>query len=268
MHTLREEMPFTPGTTLHFLRVPPHVSLLSLLTLEEALLRADARNWVLFKDCGAAAAAPPPTIVLGMAGKLDALVHVGAARSAGAVALRRFTGGGTVVVDGGTALVSFVCARGAAAGSPVFPRDIMAWSGSVYGPVFSALLAPTAPPFSLVEHDYCLGDRKFGGNAQAVSRDRWVHHTSFLWRATPAHLALLKLPEKRPTYRRSREHVEFLTTLEGHAPVGARVADFERALRRRLAAVEGLALAEASLEDALEALPRNERRSNEVVELA
>ncbi len=258
-----EGMPFTAGGTLHLLRVPARVSLLELLTLEEALLRADSRNWCLL----ARGAPSPPTVVLGMAGKLDALVHVAAARAAGARALRRFTGGGTVVVDGGTALVSFVCARGAAAGAPLFPRDIMAWSGALYAPVFAALLPPPAPPFSLVEHDYCLGDRKFGGNAQAVSRERWVHHTSFLWRAEPAHMALLKLPEKRPAYRRSRAHGEFLTTLAEHAPAGAGVADFEAALVRRLRAVEGLALVEASLEEALEVLPRNERRSNEVVEL-
>lgn len=259
-------MPFTAGTTLNFLRIPPAMSLLDMLALEEALLRADARHWCLLAR-GAPAPAPP-TIVLGMAGKLDALVHVEAARGAGAVALRRFTGGGTVVVDGGTSLVSFVVGRGAAAGGPLFPRDIMAWSGALYAPVFAALLPPPAPPFSLVEHDYCLGDHKFGGNAQALSRDRWVHHTSFLWRTTPAHLALLKLPEKRPAYRRSRAHGDFLTTLEEHAPAGAGVADFEAALLRRLRAVEGLALVEANLADALEALPRNERRSNEVVPLA
>jgi len=257
-------MPFTAGSTLHVLRVPPRVTLLEMLTLEEALLRADARNWCLL----ARGAPSPPTIVLGMSGKLEALVHVGAARAAGALALRRFTGGGTVVADGGTAFASFVCARGAAAGAPLFPRDIMAWSGALYAPVFAALLPPAAPPFSLVEHDYCLGDRKFGGNAQAVSRDRWVHHTSFLWRVEPAHLALLKLPEKRPAYRRSRAHGEFLTTLGEHARAGAGAADFEAALLSRLAAVEGLRVVEASLEEAMEALPRNERRSNEVVELA
>ena len=42
----------------------------------------------------------------------------------------------------------------------------------------------------------------------------------------------------------------------------------EAALLSRLAAVEGLRVVEASLEEAMEALPRNERRSNEVVELA
>ena len=31
------------------------------------------------------------------------------------------------------------------------------------------------------ENDYVLGDVKFGGNAQAVTRGDFVHHTSFLW---------------------------------------------------------------------------------------
>ena len=35
--------------------------------------------------------------------------------------------------------------------------------------------------FSLRENDYVLDARKIGGNAQSIIRDRWVHHTSFLW---------------------------------------------------------------------------------------
>ena len=262
-------MSFTPGTTLHVLRLArSHLSLLQVLRLEEALLRADARNWLLLY--GGPRAAPPaaPTIILGVSGRLHSLVHVAAARAAGAVALRRFTGGGTVVADSGTVFASLVLNRAAAAGEPHFPRDIMAWSGGLYGAALAPLLAARgAPPFALRENDYCAGDLKFGGNAQAVSRERWVHHTSFLWRVHAPHMALLRVPEKRPAYRRDRPHSDFLTCLADLLPAGATPDTLPEALLAGLAAAQGLTLVEAALEDAEGALARNERCSNEEVAL-
>ena len=49
--------------------------------------------------------------------------------------------------------------------------------------------------------DYVFGDRKFGGNAQAITRGRWLHHTSFLWDYQPQRMALLQHPSKTPEYR-------------------------------------------------------------------
>ena len=49
--------------------------------------------------------------------------------------------------------------------------------------------------------DYIFGDRKFGGNAQAITRQRWLHHTSFLWDFRDDRMALLQHPEKTPEYR-------------------------------------------------------------------
>lgn len=70
--------------------------------------------------------------------------------------------------------------------------------------------------FKLREHDYVFGDKKvqqsrrnnttyytlltrvisprltqFGGNAQSITKDRWVHHTSFLWDFDPANMDYL-----------------------------------------------------------------------------
>ena len=257
---------FTPATTLHVLRLAQnHLSLLQILRLEEALLRADSRNWLLLYPGPPRGA--PPTVVLGVSGKLHSLVHAGAARRARATVLRRFTGGGTVVADEGTFFVSLCLGKGAAAGAPQFPRDIMAWSGALYAPVLAGLLPPTAPQFRLEENDYCLGDFKFGGNAQAVSRDRWLHHTSFLWDINASNMALLKIPEKRPAYRRDRPHEAFLTCLREALPRGATADALPDALLRSLAQRPGLTLVAASLEDAWGALERNERCSNEEVAL-
>ena len=49
--------------------------------------------------------------------------------------------------------------------------------------------------------DYCFGERKFGGNAQAITRQRWLHHTTFLWDFDDARMDLLKHPANAPAYR-------------------------------------------------------------------
>ena len=49
--------------------------------------------------------------------------------------------------------------------------------------------------------DYVFGARKFGGNAQAITKNRWVHHTSMLWGFQPHRIALLRHPSKTPEYR-------------------------------------------------------------------
>jgi len=49
--------------------------------------------------------------------------------------------------------------------------------------------------------DYTFGERKFGGNAQAITKQRWLHHTSLLWDFDPHKMALLKHPQRIPDYR-------------------------------------------------------------------
>lgn len=148
-----------------------------------------------------------------------------------------------------------------------FPNDIMRWTELVYRRAFNQLGAPrelaglasgaadTATSeedlsFQLQENDYCFGTKKFGGNAQRVSRNIWVHvrchchptetwlccpiapfgfasptpcimslsqHTSFLWELdSEAITRYLTLPPKRPEYRRSRPHSDFLCALGPH----------------------------------------------------
>lgn len=67
--------------------------------------------------------------------------------------------------------------------------------------------------FQLIGNDYAMGDRKIGGNAQAILKKRWLHHTSFLWDFSDDRMALLKEPEKRPEYRGNRKHRSFITAL-------------------------------------------------------
>lgn len=96
-------------------------------------------------------------------------------------------------------------------------------------------------------------DVKFGGNAQAISKRRFVHHTSLLWDYDPLRMALLKHPAKTPEYRQGRAHQEFVTTLKKHVP------SRERLLMELANCLEaaGFWLQEATLEEAEAALPRN-----------
>jgi lipoate-protein ligase A len=238
------------------------MSLFEQLCLEEALLRADTRNWVVVRG------GVPPCIVMGISGDLHSLVDVDAARAAGVPVMRRFSGGGTVVVDESTAFVSLIGDRGAAHGAPAFPRELMAWSASLYARVFPALVrgggGGGGGGFALREHDYALGDAKVGGNAQALSRERFVHHTSFLWDASAARLDLLRLPPKRPAWRADRAHAHFVGRLRerGVPSVDALGEAVVARLREDARALGGARVVDATLEDALTALPRNERRSN------
>ena len=54
---------------------------------------------------------------------------------------------------------------------------------------------------NLVFVDYVFGDRKIGGNAQSITKSRWLHHTSFLWDYDPEDMKYLKHPPRTPKYR-------------------------------------------------------------------
>jgi lipoate-protein ligase A len=104
-----------------------------------------------------------------------------------------------------------------------------------------------------------------GSNHAGISRDRWVHHTSFLWDFDERNMELLTLPSKRPAYRRDRGHSSFLHRLRASAPsIDALEASLVRQLRARYDVVEDGAREAA---EAVEALPQ-ERKSNVWVDLS
>lgn len=197
------------------------------LKYEEMLLRHSKENW-----CLVSSGPHRPHIVLGLSGKVDKLVHVPRVARDDIPMIRRFSGGGTVIVDSSTVFVTFIVNAKDAQTAP-YPRDIMRWTEGVYGPVFRDLQADSE--FRLRENDYVFGDRKIGGNAQAIIKDRWLHHTSFLWDFSESNMAYLAMPSKRPEYRGDRQHGSFLTALHRHLPPQCRPSDLRLALRRRLA---------------------------------
>ena len=170
------------------------------LILEERLLRIDERNFCLINY------GSPPAIVMGISGQPEQLVHLEKAQANNVPLIKRFSGGGTVVVNEETLFVTFIFNKRDLEYSD--PKAIMKWSESLYKPLF--------PGFHLEENDYVFGQRKFAGNAQYIRKERWLHHTSFLWDFKNEHMELLKLPEKAPVYRQGRAHSNFLCTLKEH----------------------------------------------------
>lgn len=53
--------------------------------------------------------------------------------------IKRFTGGGTVIVDKSTLFVSLICNKDDVPSVQPYPRSVMAWSGSLYGEVFEGV---------------------------------------------------------------------------------------------------------------------------------
>ncbi|CAN0908910.1 Inactive lipoate--protein ligase 2 [Linum grandiflorum] len=176
--------------------------ILEQLQLEEKLLRTSADNWCIVND-----GTNSPSIVMGVSGKPAELLNskLVLAPDGNVPVIRRFTGGGTVIVDGGTIFVTLICNKDAIPKVQPYPRSIMQWSGILYDQVFQGI-----GDFHLRENDYVFGDRKFGGNAQSITKSRWVHHTSFLWDYEDWNMEYLKLPSRAPGYRLARDHTEFV----------------------------------------------------------
>ena len=199
-----------------------NVPIFKQLKLEEALFRADPRSWLIINEwsadggvCTLTGSQNKPTdslaIVLGISGKPDELVHTDRAAAAGVPLIKRFTGGGTVVVDTDTLFVSFIAAAEALPEVGAYPEPILGWTSDVYA---DALAACGVRDFATHANDYCIGDRKFGGNAQSISGKRWLHHTSLLWDYEPSRMGLLQLPKRRPEYRADRPHGDFVRGLK------------------------------------------------------
>lgn len=212
---------------LHFQNLP----VLEQLRIEEALLRNDSRNFCVINEGSS------PAIVLGISGKVEELVDLQRAKQHALPMIRRFSGGGTVVVDGSTLFVTFICQK-SLHDFPCFSAPILQWSTALYKDVFNH------PNFQLRENDYVLGEKKCGGNAQYFKKDRWLHHTSFLWDYSPELMQNLLHPKKTPTYRAGRNHEEFICRMKDYLP-----SQEEFLLRLKGALAQRYALIELQLHD-------------------
>lgn len=175
------------------------------LQLEEALLRTDSRNICLVNK------GSPRAIVMGISGQPEKLLHLEAVARDQIPVIKRFSGGGTVIVDEETLFISFLFNK-EAVDIPPFPEPLLRWSAELYRESWRI------PGFALQAQDYTIGSKKCGGNAQYIRMGRWLHHSSFLWDYQKANMDYLKLPPKRPEYRGNRPHDDFLCRLKETSP--------------------------------------------------
>jgi lipoate-protein ligase A len=145
---------------------------------------------------------------MGISGKPELLLNIDTVKNEKIPVIQRFSGGGTVIVDENTLFITFIIAKNHLPIEP-FPEPILQWTGNLYTDAWQI------PNFHLQENDYCIGEKKCGGNAQYIKKDRWLHHTSFLWDFKSENMEHLQLPSKRPKYRGDRPHSDFLTRLKG-----------------------------------------------------
>jgi lipoate-protein ligase A len=189
---------------IHYIRLN-NVSIYEQLQLEEALLRLDNRNWCII-NTGA-----EPAIVMGISGNPDLLINPLAFKENPVPIIRRFSGGGTVFINEETYFVTFIC-NDESLNVPCTPQRVFKWSETFYNPIFTSL------DFRLQENDYVSGNKKFGGNAQYLRKNRWLHHTSLLFDYDDNQMSLLSFPEKVPAYRQNRQHSDFLCKLNNYFP--------------------------------------------------
>lgn len=216
--------------------------ILEQLRLEEALLRADTRNWCLINEGSC------PAIVMGISGKQEELIDLTKAQHDNIPIIKRFSGGGTVIVDENTLFVTFICQKELHPFAP-YPEPIMKWSETLYRSVFRH------PSFCLRENDFVFGEKKFGGNAQYIKKDRWLHHTSFLWDYAPERMEYLLYPKKTPAYRLGRSHEEFLCRLKTYFSNPKEIIEGVK-----VALNQSYPLHDTSLEKTLEILRKENRR--------
>ncbi|MDE3045081.1 MAG: lipoate--protein ligase family protein [Verrucomicrobiota bacterium] len=190
--------------TLHFLDLGS-MPIFEQLQIEEGLLRASHLNVCLISR------GTPRAIVMGISGNPETHLNIASIKRDQIPVIKRFSGGGTVVVDEQTFFVTFICQKDFLPIHP-FPEPILRWGADLFAESWKI------PDFQLLENDYVIGDLKCGGNAQYITKDRWLHHTSFLWDYRDENMNYLLLPPKRPRYRRDRPHHTFLCRLKEFAP--------------------------------------------------
>ena len=192
---------------------------------DEPNLDADAqlaRDWAMFQSVEAGASQglcrswqpTRPVVVVGRSSRIDADVILDACHEDGVPVVRRFSGGGAVVLGPG-------CLNYAVALSVVSRPELTHVRTSfqfILGRIVAAL---DLPGLSIAgETDLALDMRKVSGNAQRRGRRALLQHGTLLYGFDPG-LATryLKEPTRQPAYRSARDHGQFIGTLPLSAAV-------------------------------------------------
>ncbi len=180
-----------------------NLPILKQLQIEEGLLRTSKENWVLINH------GSPKAIVMGISSSPEEVINLPLAHKDDIQIIQRFSGGGTVIVDENTLFVTFIFQK-ITHNFELYPNIILDWVGSIFKKSLNL------PEFTIQGNDFALQDKKIGGNAQYIKKDRFLHHTSFLMDFTPSNMNYLLHPPKEPEYRQGRSHLDFITPLAPH----------------------------------------------------
>lgn len=224
-----------------------HYPIYQQLQLEEALLRSDVRNFCILNEGSS------PAIVMGISGEAKQLVDQKKQLENPLPLIKRFSGGGTVVVDEDTLFVSFICQKDLHP-FPAYPEHLLRWAENIYQTAFNI------PDFHLRENDYVIGERKCAGNAQYLRKDRWLQHTTFLWNYKDEKMDYLLHPAKTPRYREGRSHQDFVCRLTDYL---TSKETFFNLLKCELG--KRFELLELSLDDALSLIEKPHRKSTSLL---
>ena len=202
-------------------------NIFSQLQIEEALLRTSDKNWCLVTT------GTSPAVVLGISSKVHEMIHLDKIEQNPIPIIRRFSGGGTVVVDRNTIFITFIFNQADTPDVLPNPQAILEWAKQIYHPIFGSL------PFNLRENDFVFDHLKCGGNALYLIKDRWLLHTSWLWDYDKLWMEYLKNPKRQPDYRKQRPHEDFLIPLKTHFSSKKELLDsFITSLRNRFHTIE------------------------------
>ena len=149
-------------------------------------------------------------VVVGRANRIERNVNCAACRRDGVPIVRRFSGGGTVLLGPGSLVFSLFLR--------VEPGDHLANIGAATQSILERIREPLQKQVADVQQkgtsDLAVGDVKVSGNAQRWLRTTLLHHGTLLHDFDVEAVArYLTSPERQPDYRRDRPHREFLTNL-------------------------------------------------------
>lgn len=218
------------------------------LQLEEALMRAGQSNFCLINHNS------PQAIVMGISGKTDELINPQHYKHMPVPIIRRFSGGGCVLVGPETLFLSFIFNR-VDVDIGTCPKKLLEWTETLLQPAFGDI------GFKVRENDYVIVDKKFGGNAQYFTKDRWLHHTSLLWDYSAEEMKVLKMPPKMPDYRQMREHDHFLCRLNQHFSTKQQFFD-----KVKMALAKQCHVVPTTIEELLPHTLKDHRKATEFVE--
>lgn len=187
---------------LYFLTLN-NIPIFEQLKIEEALLRADDRNYFVYNEGSIR------SIIMGISTKPHDVINLDIVNQHRIPLIQRFSGGGTVIADENTFFTSFILNK-EFIDVPLFPEPVLRWAETFYKNSLKI------KDFHLFENDFVINDKKCGGNAQYIQKKRFVQHTSFLWDYSKENMEFLLFPKKVPNYRKNRAHHEFLCRLKDH----------------------------------------------------